>query len=106
LHMKKACTFLIFYVFVLLLCGSTLLAVSRRHDVSDDEYVQLANNYPSVGRFTNGFSNGSGVLIAPRWVLMASHNLMFQTSRFAFEIGGEVYRIDWSRRHFAALPHP
>jgi Concanavalin A-like lectin/glucanases superfamily/Trypsin len=104
--MKKACTFLVFYVCVLLLCASTLLAVSRRHDVSDDEYVQLANNYPSVGRFTNGFSNGSGVLIAPRWVLMASHNLMFQTAPFAFEIGGEVYRIDWSRRHFAALPHP
>ena len=104
--MKKASTFLLLHVFVLLLCASTLLAISRRHDVSDDEYLQLANGYPSVGRFINGFSNGSGVLIAPQWVLMASHNLMFQTAPLAFEIGGEVYRIDWSKRHFAALPHP
>jgi hypothetical protein len=104
--MKKVFALLVLYVFVLLFCASTLFAVSRRHDVSDDDYLKLANSYPSVGRFINGFSNGSGVLIAPRWVLMASHNLMFRTAPWAFEIGGEVYGIDWSRRYFAALPHP
>jgi hypothetical protein len=31
---------------------------------------------------------------------------MFQTAPFAFEIGKEVYYIDWSKRHFAALPWP
>ena len=81
-------------------------AISRRHDVSDSRYALLANSYPSVGKFNNGFSNGSGVLVAPQWVLTASHNLMFQSAPFTFEIGGESYRIDWSKRHFAALPHP
>jgi hypothetical protein len=63
--MKKAFTFLVLSGSVLLLYASTLRAISRRHDVSDVEYIQLANNYPSVGEFINGFSNGSGVLIAP-----------------------------------------
>lgn len=93
-------------VLVLLLLGSDVSALSRRHDVSDQQYLQLAQDYPSVGRFLNGFSNGSGVLIAPQWVLMASHNVMFQTAPFAFEIGGRTYPIDWSKRHFAALPGP
>jgi hypothetical protein len=104
--MKKASIFVLLHVFVLLIYTSTLLAISRRHDVSDQEYLQLANSYPSVGRFINGFSNGSGVLIAPQWVLTASHNLMFQTARLEFEIAGERYGIDWSKRHFAPLPHP
>jgi Concanavalin A-like lectin/glucanases superfamily len=103
---RKISPYFILYAFVSLLLVSEVLAISRRHDVSDHQYIQLASSYLSVGRFINGFSNGSGVLIAPQWVLMASHNLMFQTAPFAFEIGGETYRIDWSKRHFAALPRP
>jgi hypothetical protein len=91
---------------VLLFFAREVLAISRRHDVSDHQYIQLADSYPSVGKFINGFSNGSGVLIAPQWVLIASHNLMFQTAPFAFEIGREVYHIDWAKRHFVALPWP
>ena len=104
--MRKTLSSIIFYAFVFLLSVGDVVAISRRHDVSDQHYIQSANGYPSVGRFINGFSNASGVLITPRWVLMASHNLMFQTTPLAFEIGGEVYRIDWSKRHFAALPRP
>ena len=91
---------------VLLFFAIEVFAISRRHDVSDNQYRQLADSYPSVGRLINGFSNGSGVLIAPQWVLVASHNFMFQTAPFAFEIGGAVYHIDWSKRRFAALPWP
>jgi hypothetical protein len=104
--MRKTAPFFLLQAFVFLLFVSEVVAISRRHDVRDHRYISLANGYPSVGRFINGFSNGSGVLIAPQWLLTASHNFMFQTAPFAFEIGGELYRIDWSKRHFAALPQP
>ena len=104
--MKKVSALLALGVFILLVSTSTVFAVSRLHDVGDNDYLRLADDYPSVGRFINGFSSGSGVLVAPQWVLTASHNLMFQTAPVAFEIGGEVYRIEWSKRHFARLPHP
>ena len=104
--MQKKILYLILYIFILSFFSYEVLAISRRHDVSDYQYIKLADSYASVGKFINGFSNGSGVLIDKQWILVASHNLMFQTAPFAFVIGGEVYHIDWSKRHFAALPWP
>ena len=83
-------------------------AISRRHDVEDRIYLELARDYPEVGRFSFGSEDhsGSGVLIAPRWVLLTSHSLILQAGPFSFEIGGKTYETDWSKRHFAELPRP
>lgn len=103
---EKNFSAVLYCVVVLLLFASKVSAISRRHDVPDWQYSQLAGSYASVGRLINGFSNGSGVLIAPQWVLTASHNVMFRTAPLAFAINGEVYPVDWSKRHFAALARP
>ncbi|MEO8503757.1 MAG: serine hydrolase [Acidobacteriota bacterium] len=47
-----------------------LSAIVMRHDRDDAAYRELGARYPSVGHFGK---TGSGVLIAPRWVLTAAH---------------------------------
>jgi len=64
--------------------GSTI-----RDDRADSAYIALGENYPYVCRVTGGGS-GSGVLIAPNWVLTAGHVFWGRTSG-SVRFGSTVY---------------
>lgn len=44
-----------------------------RHDVPTEDYVEKSMAYPAVGVVDSDAGTGSGVLIAPQWVLTAGH---------------------------------
>jgi len=67
-----------------------------RDDVPDSSYLALATDaeYASVGMYTSsGPYSGSGVLIAPDWVLLTAHEL-FLASSGTFTINGMSYASD------------
>jgi hypothetical protein len=69
------------------------LGMIRRDDVLDSSYLALGAeaDYAAVGSFVNSWGyTGSGVLIAPDWVLTAAHNLVAATSA-TFTIDGVPY---------------
>ena len=47
--MRKKVLYCSVYIFIFILSSYEVFAISRRHDVSDHQYIQLAANYPSVG---------------------------------------------------------
>jgi len=67
--------------------------ITIRDDQPDSSYLALvaSPDYASVGSFVNSWGyTGSGVLIAPDWVLTAAHNLIAATSG-TFTIDGTSY---------------
>jgi hypothetical protein len=68
-------------------------AATIRDDVPDLTYLALGANpdFASVGLFVNSWGyTGSGVLIAPDWVLTAAHNFTAASSG-TFTINGTAY---------------
>jgi hypothetical protein len=71
----------------------TVWGVTIRDDEPDSAYLALAASpdYAAVGTFVNSWGyTGSGVLIAPDWVLLAAHELEAASSG-TFTIGGTSY---------------
>lgn len=67
--------------------------VTIRDDRADSLYLELGANadYASVGMFVNSWGyTGSGILIAPDWVLTAAHNLVAANSG-TFTLDGVSY---------------
>jgi len=65
-----------------------------RHDRSDQLYLDLAQEpqYQSVGLINIGGYQGSGTLVAGRWVLTAAHVVEDgSASQFEFDINGQTY---------------
>ena len=66
---------------------------TRRHDVADSEYLNLATGFDNVGRVLGPGSNASGVLISDRWVMTAAHVVPNSNNPTAhtFVVGGNSY---------------
>jgi secreted trypsin-like serine protease len=87
-------------------CGASLslAQASTIIDPADDPLVTAqmyrdeAALYPMVGKVTGSGFNGSGVLIAERWVLTAGHVSYGKTSG-TFQLGGTSYTIQSSVTH-------
>jgi len=72
---------------------ASILGVTIRDDEPDSSYLALATSleYASVGTFvSNGPYTGSGILIAPDWVLTTAHELLLASSG-TFTIDGMSY---------------
>jgi len=72
---------------------ASVRAITIRDDVPDSNYTALAASpeYDPVGMYTSsGPYSGSGVLIAPDWVLLTAHEL-FLASSGIFTINGTAY---------------
>ncbi len=72
---------------------TTAGAATIRADEPDSAYVTLGNDpaFASVGTLVNSWGyTGSGILIAPGWVLTAAH-LFVAASSATFTIGGTSY---------------
>jgi len=67
--------------------GSTI-----RDDVADSQYTTLgaSSDFDCVGTLVGGLYTGCGILIAPDWILTASHLLLLSSSE-TFTIGGNSY---------------
>lgn len=80
---------------------ATVLAPSEamiiRHDRDEAEYRELGRQYPAVGKIS---PDGTGTLIAPRWVLTAAHVAqMFQRHEGDVRFGGRSYSVEASFIH-------
>jgi len=86
------------FIFSCVLAVAATLVISSsaatiRDDAPDSAYLALGaqSDFAAVGSLVAGsFYNGSGILIAPNWVLTAAHLLLF-SSTATFSISGTTY---------------
>ena len=72
-------------------------AMIIRHDRDEADYRQLGLQYPAVGKIS---PDGTGTLIAPRWVLTAAHVAkMFRRRQGEVSFGGRSYPVEASFIH-------
>jgi Trypsin/PEP-CTERM motif len=83
---------------MLLMAGGPASAISIRHDRSDSQYTNLANNeHPYGGMVLGNGWVGSATLISPNWILTASHVLESNTT---------FYTTAGSRSIVQRVPYP
>jgi secreted trypsin-like serine protease len=77
----------------LALAGNAL-AMTRRDDRTDAQYLNYGAAFPAVGAvYANGSWNGSGTLIAGNWVLTAAHVADGMTSSGSVDFNGAQYSV-------------
>jgi secreted trypsin-like serine protease len=88
--------------YLLCLIFAPLLALCPAATIIDgtdpQDYRNLALQFPSVGKVTGSVFNGSGVLIADRWVLTAGHIALSKVGG-TFAVGGQNYTIKSTIAH-------
>jgi hypothetical protein len=84
---------------VVALCADSASAGTRRHDVDDSLHLALAaeEQFDSVGKVRRGAVMGSGVLVAPNYMLTAAH--VAQGGTTTFELASGIYSQGWSIIH-------
>jgi len=71
-----------------------IVELDSSFSVTDADYIALGAEYPEVGVISGSGDVGSGVLIAPDWVLTAAHIAAAQTTATTtFYVGGNSYNI-------------
>ncbi len=78
---------------IVLMASLTAQAGMILDGVADSLYTSHATNFPSVGKV----GNGSGVLIAPTWVLTAAH--IPNAAMGTFQIGAQTQTVTQIVRH-------
>ncbi len=74
---------------ILPFCASGIVRLDSSFDVDDADYINFGNQFEAVGQVSGG-ALGSGVLVAPTYVLTARHlNLNSDT----FTINGQDYTV-------------
>ena len=74
-------------------------AIVIRHDVLDQKYIDFGAGFSSVGQLTSSTNTGSGVLIAPSWVLTAAHLKNGSSIPGSFILGGVPYAVETFQAH-------
>ena len=77
--------------------ATTGLAIVQRDDRKDEQYLALGQRFEAVGQVT---PDGTGTLIAPRFVLTAAHVATGRGGATAVDLGGHSYRV------VRAIVHP
>lgn len=73
--------------------AANTLSMTRRHDRTDQAYLNHGALFPAVGQMhVNGSWNGTGTLIGPNWVLTAAHVL--SSGSATFMVNGIHYAVD------------
>ena len=74
--------------------AASSLAMTRRDDRTDAQYLNYGSTFPAVGAvYANGGWNGSGTLIASNWVLTAGHVADSMTSSGSVDFNGTQYGV-------------
>jgi hypothetical protein len=74
--------------------AANALAMTRRDDRTDAQYLNYGAAFPAVGAvYANGGWNGSGTLIANNWVLTAGHVADTMTSSGSVDFNGTQYSV-------------
>lgn len=85
------------------LSASSASAIVIRHDTADSDYRVAGSTFPALVDLP---VEGHGVLIAPRWVLTASHAIPRDRQLTEVEVGGAKRAVDGVFRHPGARQPP
>lgn len=104
-------------VVVIALCSivfsGVLQAIVMRHDVQPEKYIAFARQFSAIATFWGQFQGkasveGTGTLIAQRWILTAAHVAHRVAPGAQVQIGQKFYRVkrsvshpDWRDQQFA-----
>jgi len=77
-------------IFAGLLAAAPSLAIVERDDREDRQYLVLGERFGAVGRVQ---PDGSGTLVAPRFVVTAAHVATGRGGATAVEFGGRAYPV-------------
>jgi Trypsin len=79
-------------ILTLIILPAVARSATIRDDVPDSDYVAFGNDpaFASVGTFSANLT-GSGILIAPDWVLTAAHLILGNNNSGTFTLNGTAY---------------
>lgn len=79
------------FLLTVVVSAHPVTAIVTRHDRADERYVELGAGFPAAASV---LPDGSGVLIAPRWVLTAGHVARVVAPRSPrVELEGDEYEV-------------
>jgi hypothetical protein len=89
---RKSLTIKLFLIGLLTAPSSLINAGTWRRDVTNEQVLALAQQqqFAGAGVISSGFTRGSGVAIAPGWVMTAAH-VVRGNSQAIFTLGGVQY---------------
>lgn len=92
---------IILYLFLLIILSSHTIAGTRRHDATDEKYLNYGSQYECIVKLElvikegdrNIKANGSATIIDPHWIITAAHVAKL-TDNISFSINNNKFNID------------